>query len=69
LLIIEIFVLSLFYRSNDAEVKTKTMNKLTILSTAISLGLIQQDHIILGILLVVATYFTVVVFLNAQNKK
>jgi len=69
LLIIKIFVLSLFYRSNDAEVKTKTMNKLTILSTAISLGLIQQDHIILGILLVTATYFTVAVFLNAQNKK
>ena len=45
------------------------MNKLTILSTAISLGLIQQDHIILGILLVVATYFTVAVFSNAQNKK
>jgi hypothetical protein len=49
--------------------KQKTMNKLTILSTAISLGLIQQDHIILGILLVAATYFTVVVFSNAQNKK
>ena len=45
------------------------MNKLTILSTAISLGLIQQDHVVLGILLVVATYFTVAVFLNAQNKK
>jgi len=69
MLIIEIFILSLFYRSNDAEVKTKTMNKLAILSTAISLGLIQQDHIILGILLVAATYFTVAVFLNAQNKK
>jgi hypothetical protein len=49
--------------------KKTTMNKLTILSTAISLGLIQQDHIILGILLVAATYFTVAVFLNAQNKK
>jgi hypothetical protein len=69
LLIIEIFVLSLFYQSNGAEVKKTTMNKLTILSTAISLGLIQQDHIILGILLVAATYFTVAVFLNAQNKK
>jgi hypothetical protein len=59
----------LFYQSNGAAIKTKTMNKLTILSTAISLGLIQQDHIILGILLVAATYFTVAVFLNAQNKK
>lgn len=49
--------------------KQKTMNKLTLLSTAISLGLIQQDHLILGILLVVATYFTVAVFVNAQNKK
>jgi hypothetical protein len=49
--------------------KKTTMNKLTILSTAISLGLIQQDHIILGILLVAATYFTVAVFSNAQNKK
>jgi hypothetical protein len=69
LLIIEIFVLSLFYQSNGASIKKTTMNKLTILSTAISLGLIQQDHIILGILLVAATYFTVAVFLNAQNKK
>jgi len=69
LLIIEIFVLSLFYQSNGAAIKKTTMNKLTILSTAISLGLIQQDHIILGILLVAATYFTVVVFSNAQNKK
>ena len=69
MLIIEIFVLSLFYRSNDAEVKTKTMNKLTLLSTFLSVGLIQQDHIILGILLVAATYFTVAVFINAQNKK
>lgn len=48
--------------------KQKTMNKLTLLSTAISLGLIQQDHLILGILLVIATYFTVAVFVNAQNK-
>ena len=69
MLIIEIFVLSLFYQSNGAAIKKTTMNKLTILSTAISLGLIQQDHIILGILLVTATYFTVAVFLNAQNKK
>lgn len=49
--------------------KQKTMNKLTLLSTFLSVGLIQQDHVILGILLVVATYFTVAVFLNAQNKK
>jgi len=69
MLIIEIVCLSLFYQSNDAAIKTKTMNKLTILSTAISLGLIQHDHIILGILLVAATYFTVAVFSNAQNKK
>jgi hypothetical protein len=69
LLIIEIFVLSLFYQSNGAAIKKTIMNKLTILSTAISLGLIQQDHIILGILLVAATYFTVAVFSNAQNKK
>ena len=61
--------LSLFYQSNGAAIKKTTMNKLTILSTAISLGLIQQDHIILGILLVAATYFTVAVFSNAQNKK
>ena len=45
------------------------MNKLTLLSTFLSLGLIQQDHIILGIVLVIATYFTVAVFVNAQNKK
>ena len=48
--------------------KQKTMNKLTLLSTAISLGLIQQDHLILGVILVIATYCTVAVFLNAQNK-
>jgi hypothetical protein len=57
------------YQSNNAEVKTKTMNKLTLLSTFLSVGLIQQDHVILGILLAVATYFTAAVFVNAQNKK
>lgn len=69
MLIILKVCLSLLYQSNDAEVKTKTMNKLTLLSTFLSVGLIQQDHVILGILLVVATYFTVAVFVNAQNKK
>ena len=67
-MLFEIVYLSLFYQSNNAEVKTKAMNKLTLLSTFLSVGLIQQDHVILGVLLVVATYFTVAVFVNAQNK-
>jgi uncharacterized membrane protein YgaE (UPF0421/DUF939 family) len=45
------------------------MNKLTLLSTFLSVGLIQQDHVILGVILVIATYCTVAVFVNAQNKK
>jgi len=45
------------------------MNKLTILSTAISLGLIQQDQIILGVLLVVVTFFISAILLNSINKK
>jgi len=45
------------------------MNKLTLLSTFLSVGLIQQDHLMLGLLLIVATYFTYATFVNAQNKK
>jgi hypothetical protein len=44
------------------------MNKLTLLSTFLSLGLIQQEHVILGILLIVASFITYATFVNAQNK-
>jgi hypothetical protein len=44
------------------------MNKLSLLSTAISLGLIQTDHIMMGILLVVSTLLMATAFSSAQNK-
>jgi hypothetical protein len=68
MLIIGIFVLSLFYRSNDAEVKTKTMNKLTILSTFLSVGLIQNDYVLYGCTLVCVTILASL-FINAYKNE
>ena len=68
MLIIEIFVLSLFYQSNDAEVKKTTMNKLTILSTFLSVGLIQNDYVLYGCALVCVTILASL-FINAYKNE
>jgi hypothetical protein len=60
MLIIEIFVLSLFYQSKT------TMNKLTILSTFLSVGLIQNDYVLYGCTLVCVTILAAL-FINAYK--
>ncbi len=68
MLIIGIVYLSLFYRSNDAEVKKTTMNKLTILSTFLSVGLIQNDYVLYGCTLVCVTILAAL-FINAYKNE
>ena len=45
------------------------MNKLALLSTAVSLGMIQQDKVLMGIILCLATLIMFTAFSNAQKKK
>jgi hypothetical protein len=68
LLIIEIVCLSLFYQSNGAEVKKTIMNKLTILSTFLSVGLIQNDYVLYGCTLVCVTILGAL-FINAYKNE
>jgi len=68
MLIIEIVCLSLFYQSNDAEVKKTTMNKLTILSTFLSVGLIQNNYVLYGCTLVCVTILASL-FINAYKNE